>query len=362
MPVDLLDLGNLQPCLILYRQQFALRTHDVIPELRQNRRVLALGSNMFLDPVEIRFALREACEKILARHAGITHTNLHDEAFLGADHRDDATQEPDQHVKQLRCQLEFHELVGEVGLRLDRLLVFEAVPLKRGQRALLQAANDPDTCLDLFRVRPGINDLVVVVIIRLGDRCLNLVGRVGIDEADDEVLHARVTDLDRVGNLEKPDNRRRKVRHVIFNLVEAVLDALRNLDLALARQQLDRAHLAHVHTHGIGRAAEFGVDTGQCRFCFLGCVVVIGYGGIRQQDRLGIRRLLVHRNTHVIDHVDDILDLLRIDDVVRQVVIDLCVSQIALFLAAGNQIFKLSGLFAAANHCAFFAQDETTSS
>jgi hypothetical protein len=46
----------------------------------------------------------------------------------------------------------------------------------------------------------------------------------------------------------------------------------------------------------------------------------------------------VHRDTHVIDHVYDVFDLLGIDNIVRQVVIDLGIGQIALLFAAGNQV------------------------
>jgi hypothetical protein len=69
----------------------------------------------------------------------------------------------------------------------------------------------------------------------------------------------------------------------------------------------------------------------------------------------------MHSDAHVINHVDDILDLFRIDDVVRQVIIDLCVGQVALLFATGNQLFQLMSLLAAANHCAFFRQDVSTS-
>ena len=74
--------------------------------------------------------------------------------------------------------------------------------------------------------------------------------------------------------------------------------------------------------------------------------------------RLGVRRFFVHRDTHVIDHVDDVFDLLWIDDVVGQVVVDLGIGQVALFLAAGNQIFELLSLLARGNYCCtFFSQD-----
>ena len=112
-------------------------------------------------------------------------------------------------------------------------------------------------------------------------------------------------------------------------------------DLALAGEQFDRAHLAHVHAHRVGGAAEFGVDgRGERGGGFLGGFVV-GDDRLAQQQRLGVRRLLVHRDAHVVDHVDDVFDLLRIDDLGRQVIVDLGVGQEALFLAARDQQLQL---------------------
>ena len=53
-----------------------------------------------------------------------------------------------------------------------------------------------------------------------------------------------------------------------------------------------------------------------------GGFLVRRHGGVGQDQLLGVRRLLVHRDAHVIDHVDDIFDLLRIDDVVGEVVVE----------------------------------------
>ena len=123
--------------------------------------------------------------------------------------------------------------------------------------------------------------------------------------------------------------------------IEAFLDALRDRDFAFARQQFDRAHLAHVHAHRVGRAAEFGVDGGRERLRgFLGGFVV-GNDRLAHQQRLGVRCLFVHRDAHVVDHLHDVFDLLRIDDLGRQVVVDLGVGEEALFLTAGNQQLEL---------------------
>ena len=228
----------------------------------------------------------------------------------------------------------------------------------------MQPADRPRARLDFLGVRAGVHGIfgiLVVVVVTLGARRGNFVGCVRIDETDDKILHPGFAAQHRVGDVEQHVGGRRKLRHVIFDLVQAVLDALGDFDLTLARQELDRTHFTHVHAHRVGRAAELGVNTGQRRLGFFGGIVVVGYRGIGQQQRFGIRRLLVHRDTHVVDHVDDVFDLLGIDDIVRQVVVDLGIGQETLLLAARNQILELLRLLATAYGCTFLAQDETSS-
>jgi hypothetical protein len=67
--------------------------------------------------------------------------------------------------------------------------------------------------------------------------------------------------------------------------IEAFLDALGDADLALAGQQLDGAHLAHVHAHRVGGAAEFGVERGQRGGGFLDRLIVgRGAGSFASSD------------------------------------------------------------------------------
>ena len=44
-------------------------------------------------------------------------------------------------------------------------------------------------------------------------------------------------------------------------------------------------------------------------------------------------------DAHVVDHADNVFDLLGLDDAVRQVVVDFGVGQKALLLALGNELF-----------------------
>jgi hypothetical protein len=53
----------------------------------------------------------------------------------------------------------------------------------------------------------------------------------------------------------------------------------------------------------------------------------------------------MHRDAHIVDHVDDVFDLFGIDDVVRQVIIDFGIGQEALFLAARNELLELASCY-----------------
>jgi len=148
-----------------------------------------------------------------------------------------------------------------------------------------------------------------------------------------------------------------ELRERVLDLVQAFLDALGDRDLALAREQLHRAHLAHVHAHRVrGAAGLFDRRQYRHRF-FRRRLVVLGGRGVLQQQRLGIGRNFVHLDAHVVDHVDDVFDLLRIDDVVGEVIVDLGVGQEALFLALGDELLDvgsslLDGLIGADfGHC-----------
>ena len=68
-------------------------------------------------------------------------------------------------------------------------------------------------------------------------------------------------------------DRDRRVQHHLQDAPLAVLDALGDLDLALAREQRDRPHLAQVHAH---RIVGLGVAVGV--LLLLGLVLRLGLG------------------------------------------------------------------------------------
>jgi hypothetical protein len=213
----------------------------------------------------------------------------------------------------------------------------------------------------LFRIRTGIDDFLFAVgtvltlfgfVVRLflGLDELHLRGILGlrddvrgvrVDEADDDVHEARLPHFYGLIRLLDEIVGRRVHGERAAHGIETFLDALRNPDLALTGQQLDRAHLAHVHADRVGGAAQLGVERGQRGSGFLDRFLIRRRGGLVLQQRLGIRCLLVHRNAHVIDRVDDVLDLLGIDDLGRQVIVHLRIREIALLLATGDEELEL---------------------
>ncbi len=58
------------------------------------------------------------------------------------------------------------------------------------------------------------------------------------------------------------------------------------------------------------------------------------------QQFIGIRGHLEDLDAHVVDHLDDVFDLVRIRNVFGEVIVHLGIGQVALFLALGDQAFE----------------------
>ena len=117
--------------------------------------------------------------------------------------------------------------------------------------------------------RAAVVVLVLVVILLdldffvFGQRLDVLVGGVGVDQAVDQFVDAHFVARHLAGHFEDFGDGGRAGGNGHDHVLQAVLDALGDFDFAFARQQFDRAHLAHVHAHRVGGAAEFGIDGGQ---------------------------------------------------------------------------------------------------
>src|SRR5690606_26707168 len=275
-------------------------------------------------------------------------------AFLGAHLLQRAAHALDQGVELLGHQLDRHEQLGQGRLLLLRLLAAAAVFLQ-GLAGLLQLlGHGAEATGGFFRVRSAIAFVIGIavaflvlflVVLGLGGGFLqfglDFLGRqaavVRVDVAAEHVGQAATLGGHALVFGEDAVHGAREVGDGAHHFADAFLDALGDLDLAFAGQQLHGAHFAHVHAHRVGGAADVGLYRGQGGGGFFsGGFVGIGFG---KQQRIGIRRALEDVDAHVVDHADDVFDLFRIGDVFRQVVVDFGVGQVALLPAAGDQLF-----------------------
>ena len=124
-------------------------------------------------------------------------------------------------------------------------------------------------------------------------------------------------------------------------MLQAVLDALADLDLVLARKQVHETHLAHVDAHGIRRAAELAVHRRE-RGLGLRLGVLVGDGLARALDEqlLLVGRDLVDLDVEVPENGDDRLDRVLVKERVRNVVVDLAVGDVAALLSERDELHE----------------------
>ena len=341
--------------LDLTEQQLPLA--DLVLVLRERRRPLLARLDVLGEPAIARFIAREGGDEFLAGHLCVTHRNDHNLLLELTNFVDVSTQIVDQRFEHARRELQFHELGRKLAADLLRLRVFDADLGDRGNQLRVQFLQRGEPSGGLHRIRPRIHGLFAVFsalglfvlcrrsrsldfgrILRLRDH----IGRIGIDEADDDVRQASAARrLHRLVGLEDEIIGRRVQRDLLANVVEAFLDALGDADFALAGEQFDGAHLAHVHAHRIGGAPEFGIERSECRRGLFDGLFVGGGRGFGREQRVALRRLFVHRDAHVVDRVDDLFDLLGVDDLRGQVVVHLRVGEVALLLAKRDQLLQL---------------------
>jgi hypothetical protein len=292
---------------------------------------------------------------VLARHFAVLDAHVHDDLFLATDLFDRLAHVLGELLGELRHEFELEEALLEFLAHGLGLGVVAAIALGRGLHLLEQLAVLVEAARDLLGIegRTGGIGLIVVartldflIVLGIGDRFLGRGERLRdggvfavVDEAGDDVGDLEVVGLGAPVLAQEEFGDRREIGQRRQHLVEPVLDALGNLDLALAGEQVNGAHLAHVHAHRVGGAAELVVDRRERGCGFLGGFFVDV--AVVQQHGIEIGRRLVDRDAHVVDHVDDIFDLLRIDDVVGQVVVDLVVGQKSLFLALRDEQLQL---------------------
>ncbi len=165
-------------------------------------------------------------------------------------------------------------------------------------------------------------------------------GVIRVEEAGHDVADATFILDDAVVGLNHGAGSAREMCYSGHDVADAFLDALGDDDLAFAGQQLNSAHLAHVHAHRICGAASVGLNGGKSSSGFGGSSFVGSGVTFGHQQGIRVWCLFAHLDTHVVDHPDNVFNLIRICDIFREVIVYLGVSQVTLFLASCDEVFQ----------------------
>src|SRR5256886_8083754 len=357
--VDLLQIADRDADLLLHRLDLAEQLEDRRLEAAQRlaprlRRVDVAGQ-----PAPRALGAGEDPDEVLARHLRLLDADVVDLALVAADLVDQAPHAVGKPLDGARGEADPHQLVGDLVARAQVVLVLRALVLQRLRHLVVEAADARELLERLAaqlqqarRLRGALVflgfalfllDLRLLVLGRLGLLRIEVVLGVGIDQAVDHLVDARLVLFDLAGELQDLTHPGRAGADRLDHVAQAFLDALGDLDLALAREQLDRAHLAHVHAHRVGGAAELGIHRGERGLGLLLHVLVglrdgRGIGGDEQRFLVG--RLVVDLDAHVAEGRDDGFDLLGVDQIVGQMVVDLRVREEAALLAELDQVLE----------------------
>ena len=157
------------------------------------------------------------------------------------------------------------------------------------------------------------------------------VGRVEIDD----VAQQHLVFVERVAPAQQRAHGQRALADAADHHVAAGLDALGDGDLALARQQLDRTHLAQIHAYRIVGAADIVVIDIAAHFAF--AILGLGLGG------LFAFLALDDVDAELGQHRHRVLDLLGRHLVLRQRGVQLVIGQVAALLAAQHHLLDGEG-------------------
>src|SRR5471030_270088 len=362
LAVDVAQIRQRQHDARLQIDQALLQLFDGRNVATENGAVGMASLDLAVDPFEVGFIAREDFDEVGARHAALVDGHVED-LFLDVAHFIDL---PTQGVAQLFDHLggeaDAQQLVGDRFLCLDigfrvvavffeglaHLVELQGDDVELLQRRIFQrfqlfgreAGGARSARFFLFFGFLFFLFFLVLVFFRRAGHYRRIV--VFIDQTIDNFVDLDFIGADPVRCGDNFGDRHGTGRDRLYHVFQAIFDAFGDLDLAFARQQLDRTYFAHIHAHRIGGAAEVGVDRRQGRLGGRLGLVVAGDGGdvVRQQQRLGVRRVLVDGDAHVVEGADDAFDRFRIDDVLGQMVVDLGIGEEAAFLAELDQGFQ----------------------
>ncbi|OIQ91558.1 hypothetical protein GALL_264960 [mine drainage metagenome] len=352
--VDLLEVFQRNDDAGLGVDQALLQFLDGRQIARQDGGVRLVRCSEFLGPFQVELMTREGLDEIFLRHAAAVHDDAADFALVAAHLVDLAAQQIAELFDGARGETHFHQVFGdlllgfEIAGRFVAVLVVGAAHFHEGVVHLGKALERLH--LEFFQLdrTGGGGGFLVVLLGFVGEGEVDILfGHVVVrfvvrHHAVDHLVHRQLVVRDARGHGQDFSDGGGRGGNGQHHLAQAFLDALGDDDLAFAREQFDRTHLAHVHAHRVGGAAEFRIHGRQRGFGFL-FRLFLARGGravLVEQQGLGVRGLFVHRDAHVVEHADDGFQQIRVGQIVGQVIVDFAVGQETTRLAELDKVLQ----------------------
>jgi hypothetical protein len=224
------------------------------------------GSHFLHHPVQIGFVAGERLDEVGAWHVRPIHTDGQDFTLMLTHDRNLFTHGIGQLLHHFGSKANAHEFVqnGFLSLHIARALV--AFGLKRDAHLVKPLADDVEL---LERLVAQIFNLLAAhaagwtfVLVVGSDTGAGVLFAIIIHQTVNHFvdLHDAFTYTLNVGQNFVNGGRTSGNSH--HHVLQAVFDTLGDFNLALARQQLHRPHLAHVHAHRVCGATEVGIHGG----------------------------------------------------------------------------------------------------
>ena len=360
--VDVLDLGDRQTCLFFDLLQLADGTQHFFVHLDQTRRPGLASLFLVFKPGSFALVVGEGRDEGLLRHLGLLNAELHDDAFLHANPLHHLPHVVDQAIELLGHQAELTEHIGQLGDGSLGVVVGATILLDGETGDFVLGTQFTELLAGDFRIRTTVSIVVGAVAVFVfilvfifvfvseivftefgadvsGGR-RHVVRFVRIDKAGDDVGQTQLLGFVLVVLFEQVSDGFRVLGNGALYLVDTVLDPFGDVDFAFTGQQFDGTHFPHVHADGIGRATNLRFNRCQSLGRCFGSVL-IGGTTFGHDQIIGVRGVFHYLDTHIVDHLDDVFDLVRVDNVLREVIVHLGIGQVALFFTFGNEEFKL---------------------
>ena len=294
-----------------------------------------------LRPCQVRFVVKEFLEEQLTRHLCTIDDDVVNTAFVLTNFFNLRFQHGAQAFNSVSCKAQRKQFFLDCILGLNkgrRTVTFSLVGMLQILIKLFAVVEfGKNDCLEFVNLtcrHTGSTNVRAFVVFSplLAGFFIQTVNQAVHDLVD---LHCAVSDLFSV--FQNSNDRCRAAGNSVNHVLQAVFNSLCDFNFAFASQKLDGTHFSHIHSDRVSRTAKFAVNGGQSSFSFFfRCVVAGSRNRIADEQIVCGRGLFVNLNTQVSQCRNDLVDLIRIDDIFRHVVVNFRVSQIASFLTHAN--------------------------